>query len=311
MKSIRAIAKKIPFLSKTKNALKYYYIKRQALSNPVKLTLKTYYKAFGRKLDLDNPKTLNEKLNYLKLFVYWDNPTVSICADKFRVREFIRKKGCEEILNGLLGCWEKAEDINWSELPEKFAIKCNPGSGFNLLCTDKSSFDIQFATKQLNEWLKVEYGMGAVCECGIYRNIRPLIIAERFIETEDGLPPKDYKFFCSFGKCKFLFVASERVGGRTKFDYYWPDWKWIDVRNCHPNAGPKEKPQSLEKMIAYAEKLSEDFPLVRVDLYEENGQIYFGELTFTHFGCVHKFDPDEYDYTFGKCFPDKSDLKMN
>ena len=311
MSKLKAFAKKIPYLGKIKRAAENAFIKAYGDMNPVGLTKRTYKKKLGRELNLDSPQTLNEKLNYLKLRVYWDNPIVAICADKYRVREYVTEKGCPEILNKLLGCWERAEDIDWDALPEKFAIKCNHGSGFNILCTDKSKFDCKKAAQTLNKWLKIEYGANKVCEQGIYRSIKPLIIAEAYIDTQDGLPPKDYKFFCTNGECKFLFVASERIDNRTKFDYYWPDWTWIPVKNAHPNAGPQPKPENLEQMIRYAEKLSEDFPLVRVDFYEESGRILFGELTFTHFGCTHKFDPDEYDYKFGACFPDKPGLTMS
>lgn len=287
---------------------RYYYALSAICPN---IMSKIAYKSgHGRKLNLKKPQSLTEKLMYAKHHLYWDNPIVAVCADKYKVREYVHKKGCDELLNSLLGAWEDATTIDWSALPQKFAIKCNHGSGYNLLCTDKNKFDTSEAVTTLSQWMKESYGYGKTCEQGIYRKIKRMIIAEEFIETQDGLPPKDYKFFCTYGKCKFLFVASERVNNRTKFDYYWPDWTWIPVMNCHPNAGPQPKPENLEKMIAYAEKLSEDFPIVRVDFYEENGRILFGELTFTHFGCINRFEPDIFDFEFGKCFPEKNGLTL-
>lgn len=300
----------VKFIKKILSPTKKKFVKLCSALFPKHTSKKKFKQVFGKKLNLSNPLTLNEKLMYTKHNVYWDNPVVAQCADKYEVRKFVEQNGCGESLNTLLGAWDDASKIDWDSLPQKFAIKCNHGSGYNIICTDKETFDIKEATQKLDGWMKETYGYGSVCEQGIYRKIKPMIIAEEFIETKDGLPPKDYKFFCSFGKCKFLFVASDRIDGRTKFDYYWPNWEWIPVENCHPNAGEIPKPESLEKMISYAEKLSEKFPIVRVDFYEESGKIIFGELTFTHFGCIHGFKPDSYDRVFGDCFPDKNGLIM-
>lgn len=265
-----------------------------------------YY--LGKPLDLKAPKTLNEKMMYLKLNVYWDKQYVADSADKYRVHKVVTEKGCSEILNELYGAWERVEDIEWDKLPNKFAIKCNHGSGYNIICKDKAHFNILEAEKKLRVWMKEKYGVERA-EQGIYSKIKPMIIAEKFIETADNKPPKDYKFFCSYGEVKFLFVASDRFDGQTKFDYYWPDWTWIPVKNQHPNVGPVEKPKMLDKMMEYARKLSKDLPLIRVDLYNEGEQIIFGELTFTHFGCLNSFDPDVYDLKFGQCFPDVTKIK--
>lgn len=275
---------------------------------PVYFSKKKYKKVFGRPLNLETPQSLNEKLMYCKFNTYWDKPIVSQCADKYAVRSFVEKNNCTELLNPILGVWDDAKDIDWDSLPEKFAIKCNHGSGYNIICSDKSKFDTEKATATLNKWMKETYGYRNA-EQGIYSLIKRKIIAEKFIDTDDGTPPKDYKFFCSYGKVKLLFVASDRYDDNTKFDYYYPDWTWIPVKNDHPNAGATEKPANLEKMIKYAEKLSEKFPLVRVDFYDADGKVIFGEITFTHFGCIHRFDPDKYDFEFGKMFPSAKDLK--
>lgn len=256
---------------------------------------------------MDNPQTLNEKMMYLKLNKYWNQQYIADRADKLAVRKVIEDAGCPEILNELYGVWNSTKEIDWDGLPKKFAIKCNHGSGYNILCKDKTSFDINEAEKKLNRWMKEDYGVDKA-EQGIYSKIKKKIIAERFIETADGMPPKDYKFFCSYGEVKFLFVASDRINNQTKFDFYYPDWTWIPVKNQHPNAGPAEKPKMFNQMIKYAQKLSKDLPMVRVDLYNEGDKIYFGELTFTHFGCLNSFDPQSFDLTFGQLFPDVTQL---
>lgn len=269
---------------------------------PQKLSEVRFIRSFGRKPNYKNPTTLNDKLMYYKFKLYWNNKLVSLCADKYRVREYVEECGCQEILNELYGVWDCAEKIRWSDLPRKFAIKCNHGSGFNIICKDKETFNKNQASQKLNTWLNTTYGY-INAEQGIYSGIERRIIAERFIETPDDLPPNDYKFFCSYGRVFLLFVACDRYEGKTKFDYYYPDWTWIPVQNAHPNKGAIPKPGNLEKMIAYAEKLSKPFPLVRVDFYDVADKVIFGELTFTHFGCVTPFTPQEYDRTFGELFP--------
>ena len=275
---------------------------------PVMASKKKYKAIFGRKLDLNNPTTFNEKLMFLKLKKYWNNPNTAVFADKYAVRQYVKDCGCEEILTKLYGVYENAKDIEWKKLPNQFAIKCNHGSGYNIVCRDKTNFNKDDASRKLNKWLKETYGIQFV-EQGVYKKIQRRILAEEFIKTSDGSAPKDYKFFCSYGKVLFLFVASERVDGDAKFDYFEPDWTHINVKNRFENAISIEKPKNLKKMIEYAEKLSKPFPMVRIDLYSENDSIYFGEITLTHFGCLNTFEPDEYDYIFGSRFPDAQALK--
>lgn len=278
-----------------------------SIINPEKASRMKYRSALGRELNLEYPSAMTEKMMYLKLRKFWNNQFVANCADKYTVRSIIRDYQCPEILTKLYGVWDNAEDIDWNQLPQKFVLKCNHGSGYNLVCKNKDELDIEETKKQLNKWLKERYGISSV-EQGIYDRISRKIIAEEFIETADGLPPKDYKFFCSFGEVKLIFVASDRIPGKTKFDFYYPSWTHINVRNVFPNNGPIEKPKDLEKMIRYAELLSKDLPMVRVDLYNEAGKIFFGELTFTHFGCLNGFTPDSFDFEFGKLFPPAEEL---
>lgn len=259
-----------------------------------------FKKYMGYSLDLDNPQTLNEKLQYLKLRTYAGNDLVTQCADKYAVRNYVEKCGCADTLVDLLGVWDEADKIDFSSLPDKFALKCNHGTGSNVLCTDKSKLDIENTKFLLNKWMREDTGRQRV-EL-IYAHIERKIIAESFIETSDGKPPKDYKIFCSYGEPKFFFVASDRFDGNTKFDYFTLDWKWIPVKNGHPNAGPDiiVCPDGWEKMLETAKKLSKPFPLVRVDFYYEGGKVIFGELTFLHFGGLTPFDPPEYDLNFGR-----------
>ena len=274
----------------------YTFFGEMAPETATKILFKKY---LGYKLNLDNPLTLNEKMQYLKLRVYKDEPLVTQCADKYAVRSYVEKCGCSDTLIPLLGVWDKAEDIDFEQLPDKFVLKCNHGSGTNIICTNKSELDIGNARKLLNEWLEADFGKQRV-EMS-YEKIDRKIIAESYIETEDKKPPKDYKIFCAYGEPKFLFVASERFDNRTKFDYFSINWEWIPVENGHPNAGADALPcpKGYKEMLDYARKLSKPFPLVRVDFYYENGKVIFGELTFLHFGGLVPFKPNIFDRTFG------------
>lgn len=253
-----------------------------------------------RKLNLKNPVSFNEKLMKLKLEKYWYNPLVTQCADKYAVREYVKDKGCQYILNKLVGVYERIDDIDWNILPSKFVIKLNYASGWNLICYEKSNFDIADAKRILRGWMKKKYGLQNV-EQGIYGKIKKKIVIEEFIESEDGDSPHDFKFFCSYGEVKFIYTSS----GHDKYiDYYLPDWTYWDgaSRIGHFNYGKIDKPDGLDEMMHIAELLSVEFPFVRVDLYYENSRVYFGELTFTPAGCCGRFDPYETDIEMGKMF---------
>ena len=268
-----------------------------------------YEMLMHRKLNLDNPTTLNEKLQWLKLNLYRDNDLVTQCCDKYRVREYVEKHSGGNYLIDLYGVWKDADDIDFEELPDSFVLKCNHGSGSIICCENKKMLNISDTRYRLNKWLKEDYAK-THAELS-YKGIKPLIICERYIKTEDGLPPKDYKIFCSYGIPKFLYIASERINGHANFDFYDLNWNWIDVRNGHPNYSEEfPKPRNFDEMLELASNLSKPFPLVRVDLYNEFGNIIFGELTFLHCSGVAAFDPDEWDERFGAMFPDVRKCKI-
>ena len=266
--------------------------------SPTFVTKALFKHYLGYKLNLKNPRTLNEKMQYLKLTKYRNNALITSCVDKYLVREFVSKKIGSQYLTKLYGAWDSVDEIDFDKLPSSFAMKCNHGSGANILCKDIKKLDISECKQQLSNWIKKPFGDHRA-EL-MYKGIKRKIICEEYIKTSDGKPPKDYKFFCNNGKVKFLFVASDRINNETKFDYYYPNWEWIPVINGHPNTNNTLiKPDNFDDMIKVAEKLSEDFPFVRVDLYSEDGKIIFGELTFLHFAGLTPFDPEKYDLIFG------------
>ncbi len=231
--------------------------------------------------NLKNPQTFNEKLTKLKLS-YKDNKLISKCTDKYEVREFIKSKKMGNILNKLYFVWDSVEDIDFNKLPDKFVLKCTHGSGYNIVCDDKNKFDINIAKNKLNRWLKEKYGL-ATSELH-YLNIKPRIICEKNLCDKNGKLPIDYKFYCSEGKIMGVFVCTERnLETHTKKSNFY-DLKWNELpylKEEYRGTKKIEKPKNLDKMIKYAEKLSEDFKFVRVDFYSDNGKVIFGELTFT------------------------------
>lgn len=282
-----------------------------SLANPILATKIIYRKHFGLSLNLKKPKRFTEKLQWLKLYKYSHNPLITQCADKYAVRKYVIEHKCGHLLNELLGCWNSVDDIPWDSLPQKFALKCTHGCHFNIICKDKSKLDIEAVKKQLSKWMSSRYESGAV-EL-IYDDVKPRIICEKYIDSLAGDYPIDYKFFCSYGETKMIYVLTGRTDHSSFIDYFTPDWKWIPVRNgVHPNAGVHkiDRPEKLNEMMDYAKKLAADFPFCRVDFYCENGKVMFGELTFLPTGGLMHFMPNSYDLKFGKLFPIEKEIKQ-
>ena len=280
MKMVKKIVKNNKYLLKTYtilvNAKKNFLIKYF----PKSANKYLYEKLFHKKINLKNPRTFNEKIMWLNLNTYYQNKKVTQCADKYLVRQYIEKKGYKDILVDLIGVYDNANSIKWEELPEKFVLKCNHGAGFNIICTDKNKENEQEVKKQLQSWLKIDYSKKAA-EFQ-YKDIDRKIICEKYINMgTDSKLPIDYKINCFNGKANCILVCSEREKG-LKLDYYDLEWKYLDyIVDRYKSNREQAKPENLKEMIEIAENLSKGFPYVRVDLYNINGKIYFGELTFT------------------------------
>jgi hypothetical protein len=249
------------------------------------------------KLNLRNPRTFNEKLQWIKLYDH--NPLYTTLVDKYRVKEFVTDRiGAEHVIP-LLGAWDKVEDIEWDKLPDQFVIKCSHDCGGMVICKDKSKLNIKEASKTLSEAFNYNYYYKG--REWPYKNVRPKIFAEAYMEDEYG-ELRDYKFFCFNGEVKALFIASDRQkkGEEVKFDFFDADFNHLSVTQGHPNAPQQPlKPKGFEEMKRLAAQLSKGIPEVRVDFYDVNGHVYFGEFTLFHFGGMVKFNPTEWDYTFG------------
>lgn len=265
------------------------------LTSDKKIVEQVYKYRFNRKPNLRNPKTFNEKLQWLKL--YWHNPILSKCADKYSVRAFVHQKGLSSILNDVYKVYEAEDDINLMELPTKFVMKATHGSGWNIICENKNVLNWDKEKVKIRNWLNTNYFYYG--REWAYKHIKPRIICEKFLEDENGQPPKDYKIFCFNGVPRFIQVDLDRFS-QHKRNMYDLSWNLLDFELLYTKSPEfTEKPQNLEKMIEIAKKLSEDFPFVRVDLYNINGKILFGELTFYPGNGQEPFYPIEYDEIIG------------
>ena len=265
-----------------------------------------YRIAMGKKLPLDNPQTYNEKLQWLKL--YDRKPEYTLMVDKFEAKKYAASIIGEQHIIPTLGVWDRFDDIDFDKLPNQFVLKCTHDSGGLIICKNKTKLNKEKARSVINGCLKNNYYWGQ--REWPYKDVKPRIIAEKFMVDESGYELKDYKWFCFDGEPKALFIATDRgvKGEETKFDFFDMDFNHLPFTNGHPNANKEiKRPAGFDKMRVLAEKLSKGIPHVRVDFYDINGHIYFGELTFSHWSGMTPFVPEEWDYTFGSWIklPDK------
>lgn len=249
----------------------------------------------GRKLNLSNPKGFNEKLNWLK--VNDIHPEYAKLVDKLAVREHIKETVGEEYLFPLLGAWDSFDQIDFDTLPEQFVLKCNHDSGSVKIIRDKNAIDKVALAKFFDGRLKGKVGF-ATREYP-YKGLQPCIIAEELMDPTNETGLNDYKFFCFNGKPEIMFVATDRATD-CRFDFFDMEFNHLPIYNIHPNSDkPIEKPACFEEMKELAARLSQGMKCVRVDLYEINGKIYFGEFTFFHGGGFYLFEPEEWELKLG------------
>ena len=292
--------KKYPSLTLSRRWNKYYYDKYCNCSKrDLEKELATIYKKeTGLDLDFDCLRTYNEKLQWIKLYDIDELKTQ--LADKYRVREWVREKIGSDYLIPLLGVWKNFDDIDFQKLPDQFVLKTNHGSGTNIIVKDKSRFDKKESKGLINSWLGKNFAY--IYLEFQYRDIKPLIIAEQYIEDKEG-ELNDYKFFAFNGKIKYIQVDMDRFSNHIR-NIYDTNWKLQDFSIEYPNDINRviEKPQNFEEMIKIAEKLAEGFREVRVDLYNVDGKIFFGEMTFTHGAGYERFSSEKIALEWGSYF---------
>lgn len=256
-----------------------------------------YYTKTGNRLNVLEPQTFNEKLQWLKLYDRKEKYTEMV--DKYAVKEYVANIIGEEYIIPTLGIYNNFDEIDLEKLPNKFVIKCTHDSGGLIVCKNKNELDIKKARKKINKSLKTNYYY-----CGRewpYKNVKPRIIVEKYMEDKKTKELRDYKFFCFNGIPKLMFIATDRGKKETKFNYYDLKFNKLEIKQHYPNDDRVIfKPQNFDKMIELSKKLSKGIPHVRVDWYEINGKMYFGELTFYHFSGFEPFKPEEWDYRLGE-----------
>lgn len=266
---------------------------------PDRQYLKIKYRAsIGKKLNLKDPKTYNAKLQWLK--IYDRNPEYTKLVDKYEVKSYVAEKIGDEYIIPTLGVWDSVEDIDFDMLPNRFVLKCTHDSGGLVICKDKTSLDIAEAKRKLSKSLKSEfYYVGREWP---YKNVKPRILAEAYMEDTGSGELRDFKFYCFDGEAKAVLIATDRQkeGEKAKYDFYDMSFEHLDVRRgCQNSMKALDKPETFENMKLIAQTLSKGFPHVRIDLYEVDGKNYFGEMTFYPGNGMVPFVPEKWDYTFG------------
>lgn len=257
-----------------------------------------WYGRMSYRLNLRDPKSYNEKLQWLKL--YDRNLLYTTMVDKYAVKEYVANIIGEKYIIPTLGVWDKFDDIDFDLLPDQFVLKCTHDSGGLVICKDKNKLDLKKAKQKIESSLLTDYFVSG--REWPYKNVSRKIIAEKYMEDTKTGELRDYKFFCFNGEVKWLFIATDRQNREEPyFDFFDMDFNHLPMQHGHPNAPVlPEKPHKFELMKKLASKLSQGLTQVRVDFYEVDGEVFFGELTFFHHGGWTPFTPEKWDYIFGE-----------
>jgi len=249
-------------------------------------------------LNLDNPRTYNEKLQWLKL--YNQDSIYTKMVDKNLVKKYVSNIIGEEYIIPTLNLWDNVDSIDFDSLPNQFVLKCTHDSGGLVICKDKSKLDIVKAKEKIQKSLNTDFYL--LAREWPYKNVERKILAEQYMEDQETKELRDYKFFCFNGSPKFLFIATGRqTQNEPYFDFFDMEFNHLPFRHGHPNAPSlPQKPKNFELMKTLAKELSKGLTHIRVDLYEINGKVYFGELTFFHHSGMVPFEPQEWDYKLGE-----------
>lgn len=257
-----------------------------------------YWARMGERLDLNNPKSCNEKLQWLKL--YNRKPEYTTMVDKYAVKKYVADIIGEEYIIPTIGVWDKFDDIDFGSLPNQFVLKCTHDSGGLVICKEKSRLDLKAARKKINKSLRTNYYLHA--REWPYKDVTRKIIAEKYMSDSDDSGLADYKFYCFHGEVKLVMINSDRNSEEpTKADHFDKDFNWVDLTWGYQHAKLRPiRPAQFDVMVEISEKLSKNIPHVRVDLYCCGDNIYFGELTFFDGSGLDKIEPVEWDYKIGE-----------
>lgn len=283
-------------VGKTYDKLKRFYFER--LISDEQLIRKRFRNRVGRDVDIQQPIKFNDKLQWLKL--NWYDQTATKCADKYEVREIVKEKIGGKYLNDLIGVYESVEEIDIDKLPNKFVLKGTHGSGFNIICIDKTSIDWDEKFKEMKRWYRKNYYWQN--REPVYKDIKPRILCEEFLVQNDGDELRDYRFFCFNGEVKFITVDfSITDKKKTRRNLYDLQWNLLEAEISYPKEKniKVNKPEKLEEMIELSKKLSSGFPHARVDFYYIDNRIIFGEITFFHQSGMGIISPEDFEIEMG------------
>ena len=270
---------------------------------PDKAYAKWFYKLYTKKkLNLDNPKYFDEKIWWLKLNNR--DPLLTVCSDKYAVREYVKEAGCEDILVELIGVYDKAQDIRFEDIKDEAIIKCTSGSGENVFHNPQQRSNHKMIIRRMKYALRNNpYKLSREWN---YKNIKSKVIVEKVLRDKDGRLPVDYKFMCFGGEPKLLFLDIGLIDDNNVYNHQYPrniydmDFNLMPFKETRDNyQGEVKKPDNWKKMIEVARKLSKPFQFCRVDLYNVDGKVYFGEITFYHGGGCNNIQPEEWDLRLG------------
>ncbi|WP_445002569.1 ATP-grasp fold amidoligase family protein [Exiguobacterium alkaliphilum] len=285
------------------NSIKYAYnlsvqLYYKYLISDERLIKSKFKKKLNREVNLSNPIYYNDKLQWLKL--HWKDELAKQCADKYEVREYVKNKIGADYLNEVYGIYEDINEINFSELPESFVLKGTHGSGFNIICKNKNLLNWKSEKNKIQIWLKKNYYWQN--REWVYKDLKPKIICEKFIEQESGEELRDYRFFCFNGEPKFISVDfSITQKQNTRRNLYDLNWNILDGEISYPKELDikVEKPKKLDEMINLSRALSTGFPHARIDFYYIQNRIIFGEITFFHQSGMGEIRPVEFEKEMG------------
>ena len=282
-------------LSVAREELKYFRMRYLVLSDRRYLR-KRFKQRLGRELNLANPTLYNDKLQWLKL--HWHDPLAPSLVDKYSVREYVSEKIGEEFLNNLIAVYDRPEEIDFDRLPDSFVLKATHGSGWNIICCDKAVLDRQLARKKLRRWLRRNaYANG---RSWVYKNIKPRIVCEEYLQDRKTGDLRDYKIFCFSGRPFLIQVDFSRFVNHRR-NLYSPSWDLMTAQFQYPSSPnvELEKPPQLQDMLSLAAQLAEPFPHCRVDFYIVDERIIFGELTFFPESGFGRFHPQQMEVELG------------
>lgn len=285
-------------VQKYKKMREYNYRKNSTLEQKRKILEDTYLERVGVPLDLDNPKRYTEKIQWTKL--YGVTEEMSLLSDKYRVRDWVKNTIGEEYLLPLITAVRSFDEIDFAQLPNRFVIKSNNSSGWNIIVKDKTKLDMQSVKRKMSFWQSTNYAYYSILEMQ-YESIPTMFLIEEYI-TDHNDELNDYKFLCFDGVPYFCWVDTGRFAHhtRTVYDMNWVRQPWTQVYD--PNEVYIEKPENFAEMKKLATILCKGFKHVRVDLYNVDGKIYFGEMTFTNGNGFDRIVPDKYDEILGRYF---------